>query len=86
MDYKIEKMALGIDDKVDYYYKSDDLQKMIIDKDTAMALQWQLMKEKFEKAVEGMIPIPPREWTYTDILEKMVAEGAYDGRGYSRRV
>jgi hypothetical protein len=48
MDYKIEKMALGIDDKVEYYYKSDDLQKMLIDKDTAMALQWELMKEKFE--------------------------------------
>lgn len=60
MDYKIEKMALGIDDKVEYYYQQEDLQKMLIDKDTAMTLQWELMKEKFEKAIEGMIPPQPR--------------------------
>lgn len=69
MNYKIEKMSLGIDDKVEYYYKSDDLQKMLIDKDTAMALQWELMKEKFEKAVDGMIPPQPREWTYAEVVE-----------------
>ena len=84
-DIKITLERVG-KDKVDWFVSGKDMDKMLIDKDTAMALQWELMKEKFEKAVEGMIPIPPREWTYTDILNKMVAEGAYDGRGYSRRV
>ena len=46
MNYKVEKMTIGKDKKVDYYVQTSDLDKMIIDRETALALQWQLMKEK----------------------------------------
>lgn len=67
-DMKITLERVG-KDKVNWFVSGKDMDKMLIDKETAMALQWQLMKEKFEKAVEGMIPIPPREWTYAEVVE-----------------
>jgi hypothetical protein len=67
-DMKITLERVG-KDKVNWFVSGKDMDKMLIDKETAMALQWQLTKEKFEKAIEGMIPIPPREWTYADVVE-----------------
>lgn len=53
MDYKIEKITfVGKDENLNYYYQTENLDKVMLDKDTAMALQWQLMKEKMGVAFE----------------------------------
>lgn len=54
MDYKIEKITMvGKDENLNYYYQTENsLDRMILDKETAFALIWQLMAEKMGVAFE----------------------------------
>lgn len=44
-DIRITK-CVGEDKKIDYVVSGLETEKMIVDRDTALALQWQLLKEK----------------------------------------
>ena len=48
MNYKIEKIAfVGKDENLNYYYQAENsTDKIILDKETAFALTWQLLAEK----------------------------------------
>ena len=87
MKITMEKKTIGKDEKIDWYVSGTDMDKMLIDRETAIALHWQLMKEKMGIAFrEELRSIPEKTWTWEDVKDKMIAEGAIDGRGYSRRV
>ena len=61
MSYKITVERLGKDNKI-YYMEDDSLTKKLIDRETALALEWELIKAKFEESLDYMVT-PKEELT-----------------------
>lgn len=70
MKITMEKKTIGKDEKIDWYVSGTDMDKMLIDRETAIALHWQLMKEKMGIAFrEELRSIPEKTWSYAEVVD-----------------
>lgn len=75
MKITIEKKTIGKDEKIDWYVEGSLMDKILVDKETAIALHWQLMKERmmgedaFRESMEMSRAIPERVWTYAEVVD-----------------